>query len=109
MRINLGCATPIAGLGRLVCQYSNFRRRNYVRLDACVNTSCRVDPQLAGTYHLWSSPISPNYVNKRLAQAYVLTKALLISDLCQYQTSLYQEEINIDAYEGGSGHGNLIF
>ena len=71
VRINLGCATPIAGLGRLVCQYLHFRSRNYVRLDACVNTSCRVDPQLAGTYHLWSSPIRPNYVNKRLAQAYV--------------------------------------
>ena len=25
------------------------------------------------------------------------------------QTSLYQEEINIDAYEAGSVHGNLIF
>ena len=52
VRINLDFATPIAGLGRLVCQYLHFRSRNYVHGDACVNMSCRVDHQLVGTYHV---------------------------------------------------------
>ena len=50
--INLDFATPIAGLGRLVCQYLHFRSRNYVHGDACANMSCRVDHQLVGTYHV---------------------------------------------------------
>ena len=52
IRINLDFATPITGLGRLVCQYLHFRSRNYVHGDACVNMSCRVDHQLVGTYHV---------------------------------------------------------
>ena len=51
VRINLDFATPIIGLGRLVCQYLHFGSRNYVHGGACVNMSCRVDHHLVGTYH----------------------------------------------------------
>ena len=54
VRINLDFATPIADLGRLVCQYLHFRSRNYVHGDACVNMSCRVDMSWWGLI-MWSS------------------------------------------------------
>ena len=60
IRINLDFATPITGLGRLVCQYLHFRSHNYVHGDACVNMSCPVDPSAGGDLscgHLQLGPI----------------------------------------------------